>query len=309
MASAREGHVARVRRFNRFYTQKIGVLHEGLLRTPFSLTEARVLYELADRQESTASAISEDLGLDGGYLSRILGHFVRKRLVRKTISEADGRKSILRLTPEGQKAFARLNAQSHDDIAAMLSALPASDQTRLLEAMTTIQSLLGPPTEPSVPYILRLHHAGDMGWVVERHGVLYADEYGWNEEFEALIAEIVAKFIQNLDPKRERCWIAERDGENVGCVFLVKKSSTVAQLRLLIVEPSARGLGIGKRLVEECIQFARRAGYRKMILWTNDVLHAARHIYERNGFKLVGEDRHHSFGHDLVGQTWELKLK
>jgi DNA-binding MarR family transcriptional regulator/N-acetylglutamate synthase-like GNAT family acetyltransferase len=300
--------VAAMRRFNRFYTQRIGILDERLNRSPFSLTEARVLYEIAHREESTASEIGSDLGLDAGYLSRILSAFARKKLIRKKASSSDARKSLLRLTGHGQQAFARLNAESQHDISSLLSRTAVGDQRRLITAMRTIERALEAEPENGAPFILRPPRAGDMGWVVERHGILYAEEYGWNEEFEALVAQIVADFVRNFDPKHERCWVAERRGENAGCVFLVKKSETISKLRLLLVEPSARGLGIGKRLVSECIRFARRAGYRKMMLWTNDVLHAARHIYERNGFRLVEEEKHHSFGHDLVGQNWELKL-
>ena len=301
-------HVEAVRRFNRSYTQQIGVLREGLLRSPYSLTEVRVLYEIAHRDEPTAAELSKDLGLDAGYLSRILRDFSKKGLVEKRPSKSDGRLGLLRLTRKGQKEFATLNARQDEEMSVMLRGLSSGEQSRLVGAMRTIQGLLGAPTEQKVPYILRPHHPGDMGWVVHRHGVLYSQEYGWDEHFEALVAEIVAKFIQNYDPKRERCWIAERDGETVGSVFLVKKSKTVGQLRLLLVEPKARGLGIGKRLVDECIRFARQTGYRKIMLWTNDVLDAARHIYEQAGFRLVDEEPHHSYGHDLVGQNWELKL-
>ena len=300
--------VEAVRHFNRFYTRRIGVLREGLLRSPFSLAEVRVLYEIAHRDEPTAAELSRDLGLDAGYLSRILRDFARKGLVEKRPSKSDGRRSLLRLTKKGRKEFAALNARQDEEVGAMLNELSREDHARLIESMRTIQGLLGPRAEQKVPYILRPHHPGDMGWVVHRHGVLYSQEYGWDEHFEALVAEIVAKFIRNYDPKRERCWIAEREGEVVGSVFLVRRSKTVAQLRLLLVEPKARGLGIGKRLVDECVRFARQAGYRKIMLWTNDVLDAARHIYEQAGFRLVKEEAHHSFGHDLVGQNWELTL-
>jgi DNA-binding MarR family transcriptional regulator/GNAT superfamily N-acetyltransferase len=297
-----------VRRFNRFYTKQIGVLHEGLLRSPFSLTEVRVLYELAHREKPTAAELGKELGLDPGYLSRILRGFEKRGLVGKVLSEADGRQSHLTLTARGREVFAPLNARSHDEVNAMLSKLSAVEQHRLIEAMRTIEKLLGARPEPKVPYLLRPPQPGDMGWIIHRHGVLYAQEYGWDETFEALVAEIAAKFIQKLDPKRERCWIAERDGEIVGSVFLVKKSKTVAKLRLMYVEPKARGLGIGSRLVSECVRFARQMGYRKVVLWTNSVLVAARHIYEKAGFRLVHEEPHHSFGHDLIGETWELKL-
>ena len=300
--------VEAVRRFNRFYTKKIGVLHEGLLRSPFSLTEARVLYELAHREKPTATELANELGLDAGYLSRILHSFKKRGLIGKQPSETDGRQSFLWLTEKGQQAFATVNGRSRDEIGAILSDLPSVQQDRLIEAMHTVEELLGAQPEQKAPYLLRPHQPGDMGWVVHRHGVLYAQEYSYDEQFEALVAEIVAKFIQHYDPKRERCWIAEKDGEIVGSVFLVRKSKTAAKLRLLLVEPKARGLGIGARLVSECVRFARHVGYRKITLWTQSELHAARHIYEKAGFRLVHQEPHHSFGHDLVGETWELKL-
>jgi len=297
-----------MRRFNRFYTKQIGVLHEGLLGSQFSLTEVRVLYELAHREMPTATALAKELDLDSGYLSRILRRFETRRLVGKCASTTDGRQSLLSLTPRGRKVFAPLNARSHREVAAMLGPLSATEQRHLLSAMATIERLLGNRPAPQLPYLLRTHQPGDMGWIIHRHGALYAQEYGWDERFEALVAEIAAHFIQHLDPKCERCWIAERDGNIVGSVFLVKKSKFVAQLRLLPVEPMARGLGIGNRLVSECVRFARQVGYRKIVLWTNSVLHAARHIYEETGFRLVHQEPHHSFGHDLIGETWELKL-
>jgi DNA-binding MarR family transcriptional regulator/N-acetylglutamate synthase-like GNAT family acetyltransferase len=303
-----EQGIARVRRFNRFYTQQIGVLQEGYLASPFSLTEVRVLYELAHCEKTIASELAKELGLDAGYLSRILRSFKKRGLIDKRTSEMDGRQSLLRLTEEGLAAFAPLNARSHDDIRAILTGLSALEQDRLVEAMRTIEELLRAQPERKIPYLLRSQGPGDMGWVVHRHGVLYAQEYRWDEQFEALVARIVAEFIQQYDPKRDRCFIAERDGEIAGCVFLVKKSKKVAKLRLLLVEPQARGLGIGTRLVDECVRFARSVGYRKITLWTNNVLHAARHIYEKAGFRLVHEEPHHSFGHDLVGETWELRL-
>ena len=303
-----ERRVGFVRRFNRFWTRQIGVLREGYLESPFSLTEVRILYELAHCDETTASELGEELGLDAGYLSRILRGFEKQGLIHKRPSEADGRRRLLRLTERGQEAFAPLDARSRDDVGAMLGGMSIERQEHLVGAMRTIEGLLSARPEPEVPYILRLHRPGDMGWVVHRHGVLYAREYGWDERFEALVAEIVAQFIQQYDPKLERCWIAEREGEIVGCVFLVRESEEIAKLRLLLVEPKARGLGIGSRLVEECVRFARQAGYRKITLWTNDVLDAARGIYERVGFRLVHGEPHHSFGYDLVGQTWELML-
>lgn len=297
-----------VRRFNRFYTRRIGVLHQGLLDTPFTLTEARVLYELAHRDRPTATELGADLDLDAGYLSRVLRGLEKRRLIRKQRSDADGRQSLLELTEPGQRAFATLNARSSEEVRAALQALPEAEQERLVGAMCAIENVLDAPPDRTAPYLLRQHQPGDMGWIVHRHGALYAQEYSWDERFEALVASIVAKFIEHYDPKRERCWIAEKDGQIVGSVLLVKRSQTIAQLRLLIVEPKARGLGIGKRLVAECERFARQAGYRKIVLWTNSVLHAARHIYEEAGYRLTKEEPHRSFGHALVGQTWELTL-
>jgi len=306
--TAFDRRVGAVRRFNRFWTRRIGVLREGYLESPFSLTEVRVLYELARSEETTASELGKELGLDAGYLSRILRGFEGRGLISKKLSETDGRRSLLRLTEGGQKAFAPLDARSREDVGAMLGALSAAEQDRLVGAMRTIEELLGAQSEPKVPYLLRPHEPGDMGWVVHRHGILYAREYGWDERFEALVARIVADFVDNFDPAKERCWIAESDRAILGCVFVVKESDTVAKLRLLLVEPEARGLGLGTRLVGECVRFARGRGYEKLTLWTNSVLDAARRIYEEKGFKIVEEEEHHSFGKDLVGQNWELKL-
>ena len=302
--------VEAVRHFNRFYTRRIGVLQKGLLQSPFSLAQARVLYELAHRENPAAGALAKDLGLDAGYLSRILKGFERQGLVGRSRSDSDGRQSILSLTAKGRRAFAALDAQSNEEVRGMAGKLAPAGRRQLAAAMQTIERLLDGDAgvEAPVPYVLRPHQPGDMGWVAHRHGVLYAQEYGWDESFEALVAEIAAKFIRKFDPQRERCWMAERAGELVGSVFLVKRSKNVAQLRLLLVEPGARGLGIGRRLVEECIRFARQRGYRKIALWTNCGLTAARKIYERAGFRLVEESRHHSFGKDLVGQNWELEL-
>jgi DNA-binding MarR family transcriptional regulator/GNAT superfamily N-acetyltransferase len=300
--------VAAVREFNRFYTSRIGVLDEGYLSSRFSLTEVRVLYELAHRRSTTASELGHDLAIDAGYLSRILRGFARRGMLARTAAKDDARKSILRLTARGTATVAPLEARARDQIGAMLDDLPGSEQDRLVTSMRTIERGLRPGPHATPRVGLRSHRPGDMGWVVERHGALYWEEYRWDESFEALVADIVAKFITRLDPKRERCWIAELDGERVGCVFCVRKSKTVAKLRLLLVEPRARGLGIGARLVDECIRFARAAGYRDLVLWTNDVLVAARKIYESAGFELVESERHRSFGKTLVGQNWRLRL-
>jgi len=304
--------VARVRRFSRFYTRRIGVLEQRLLGSPFSLTEARVLYELAQREATTAVAVGALLGLDAGYLSRLLRGFERKGLITRRRAAHDGRQAIVTLTAAGRQAFGRLDARSRDDVTAMLRDLPNGDRRRVTSAMTTIERALdapvGSPVDDRPPFVLRTHRPGDMGWVVARHGVLYHREYGWDSRFEALVARITAAFIDRLDRSRERCWIAERHGEPVGCVFLVRRSTRTAQLRLLLVEPSARGLGLGRRLVETCLTFARRAGYRRVMLWTNDVLEAARAVYVAEGFRLVKAYRHTSFGHRLVGQIWEIRL-
>ena len=300
--------VEAIRRFNRFYTRQIGVLTEGLLDSMFSLTEARVIYELAHHEQTTARALGDELGLDAGYLSRILQGFKKRGLIDTQPDESDRRQRMLRLTQAGQDDFAVLNARSYRQIEAMLNPLASDDQQRLVTAMRGIQDLLSAQPEQKVPYILRPHQPGDIGWVVHRHGVLYSAEYGWDERFEALVAGVVAQFIQNYDPKRERCWIAEMNGEIVGSVFLVKQSDSLAKLRLLLVEPKARGLGIGKRLVDECIRLARQLGYTTLTLWTNSILLAARQIYVQAGFQLVHQEPHHSFGHDLVGETWELVL-
>jgi DNA-binding MarR family transcriptional regulator/GNAT superfamily N-acetyltransferase len=304
-----DARVDAFRRFNRFYTQRIGVLRRRLYGGPWSLAEARVLYEIAHATgSSVATDLAERLGLDAGYLSRILRGFVAKGYLRKEPGKADGRRLELTITPAGRKAFAPLDRASQKETAAMLAAMPDAAQSQLVAAMRTVETLLGDSGAVAAPYMLRQHRPGDMGWVVACHGRLYAREYGWDETFEALVAEIAARFVRRYKPQRERCWIAERDGENVGSVFVVEKTPTVAQLRLLIVDPSARGAGIGRRLVGECIDFACRAGYRRMMLWTNGGLDAARHLYEDAGFRLAREERHRSFGKDLVGQTFVLDL-
>ena len=308
-----EQRVAAVRAFNRFYTQRIGVMSEHLLGSPFALAGVRVLYELAQwpkEEPATASVLAERLALDEGYLSRILRGFEERGLVRKKALAGDGRRKALELSQRGARLFEGLDARSHDEMASMLAELSESAQTQLVAAMRTIEELLDrSQKQPSrSPYVLRPPRPGDIGWVIHRHGALYAQEYGYDERFEALVAEIAARFVRALDPKRERCWIAERDGEILGSVFLVKKGATVAKLRLLLVEPQARGAGIGRRLVDECVRFARSAGYRKITLWTQNDLGAARHLYKLAGFRRVGEERHESFGKKLVAETWELVL-
>jgi DNA-binding MarR family transcriptional regulator/N-acetylglutamate synthase-like GNAT family acetyltransferase len=307
--TALDRRVETVRRFNRFYTRQIGVLNEGLAHSPFSLTEARVLYELAQHERLSASEIGKELGLDAGYLSRILRGFEERGLIERIPSEMDGRQSLISLTDQGRSAFAPLEAGSRAEVEALLGRLRNVEQERVIDAMRAIEALLSERIGSRDAYLLRPPLPGDMGWIIHRHGALYAKDYGWDERFEALVAEIVTSFVRQHDARRERCWIAERAGKAVGSVFLVKESDDVAKLRLLLVDPAARGLGIGARLVAECERFARHAGYKRITLWTNDVLHAARHIYEKAGYRLVHEEPHHSFGHDLVGETWELELR
>jgi DNA-binding MarR family transcriptional regulator/GNAT superfamily N-acetyltransferase len=295
-----------VRAFNRFYTNVIGVLSEGLLKTPYSLTEARVIFELGRRDACEVSALRRTLDLDAGYLSRMLSRFGADGLVRRERDPDDARRQVVGLTGRGREVYRDLDARSGEQIGRILSGLPEDDQRRLVGAMGGIERILGDRPRPAA-YLLRPLASGDYGWVVQRHGALYAAEYGWDAGFEALVARIVADHVDHRGPG-EDAWIAEVGGEPVGCVFCVRKSERVAQLRLLLVEPAARGLGIGARLVEECVRFARRTGYDEMVLWTNDVLTAARRIYERAGFELVEEGPHRSFGHDLVEQTWRLKL-
>ena len=307
--AANTAHVKAVRRFNRFYTQRIGVL-DPYLGSEFSLTEVRVLYELAHRDQPTATELGRGLSLDAGYLSRILRRFESKGWLERVPSMSDGRQSLLRLTEAGHAVFAPLQQQSRDEAATLLGALAPADQQKIVGAMATVERLLAGPDAPAATrtVILREPQPGDMGWVVQQHGEIYAREYGWNSEFEALVADIAGKYLKNLQPDWEKCWIAEIDGERVGAVFVVRKSATVAQLRLLILTPAARGLGLGGRLTDECLSFARAKGYKKMVLWTNSLLDAARAIYGKRGFVLTKSEPHHSFGHDLVGETWELRL-
>jgi DNA-binding MarR family transcriptional regulator/N-acetylglutamate synthase-like GNAT family acetyltransferase len=303
--------IARVRAFNRDYTRRIGVLSEGLLESPYSLTEVRVMYELAHREGVTAAELADDLELDRGYLSRLLKGFEAKKLLARKASQEDGRRQHMRLTAAGKRVLEPLERRSQEQVRMMFAALDARRQRAVLAAMDVIQSALdGSPAQGSEqPFTLRTHRPGDMGWVVQRHGEIYHQEYGWNEEFEVLVAEIAAEFIRKLDVARERCWIAERDGRRIGCIFLVAKDATTAKLRLLLVEPDARGLGLGRALVRECVLFALEAGYRKVVLWTQETLSAARHLYQEAGFRKTAQDPHHSFGHDLVGETWELDLR
>jgi DNA-binding MarR family transcriptional regulator/GNAT superfamily N-acetyltransferase len=305
---ALDQRVDAVRRFNRLYTRRIGVLEDGYLHSLYSLAEVRVLYELAHRTRPTASELARELDLDAGYLSRILRNLLRRGLLERTKSTRDGREWQLRLTRAGQATFVPLEAGAREQVGVLLAQLPERQQQRLVSAMQQIETLLGAAPDATPPYILRDPRPGDFGWVVSRHGALYTQEYGWDAHFEALVAGIVARFVDHFDPERERCWIAERHGEPVGCVFLVKASRRVAKLRLFLVEPDARGLGIGRHMVDELLTFARSAGYHCVRLWTQSVLLAARHIYAGAGFQLTAEEPHHSFGHDLVAETWELQL-
>ncbi|GCE21584.1 bifunctional helix-turn-helix transcriptional regulator/GNAT family N-acetyltransferase [Dictyobacter kobayashii] len=297
-----------VRHFNRSFTRQIGVLREGLLHSPYTLTEARIMFEIAHREQTTASHLGRELGLDPGYLSRLLTRLEQQALIEKRRSDNDGRQFLLELTDEGKQAAQLLDQRSRDEVAEMLNTLSEQEQQRLLKAMQEIEGILTRSFKFSEPFFLRSHQPGDIGWVAHRHGVLYAREFGWDERFEALVAQIVADFVNNYDPLRDHCWIAEMKGEIVGSVFVVRASESVARLRLLLVEPKARGLGLGTYLVEECIRFARQHGYQKLQLWTNSVLVEARHIYQKTGFKMIEQESHHSFGHDLIGETWELIL-
>lgn len=320
MGTVSATQIARVRAFNRDYTRRIGVLSEGLLDSPYSLTEVRVMYEIAHRSGITAGELAEELDLDRGYLSRMLKGFETKKLLVRTPAPEDGRRQHLRMTPAGMRVFAPLEKRSQEQVRGMLAELDEERRRVLLEAMDTIQGALNEGSARAggkrVPakgtlaqqLVLRGHRPGDMGWVVQRHGEIYHQEYGWTEEFEALVAEITAEFVRKLDVTRERCWIAEHDGRRVGCIFLVAKDATTAKLRLLLVDPVARGLGVGRKLVAECVRFARAAGYRKIVLWTQETLTAARHLYAEAGFVKTAREPHRSFGYDLVGETWEREL-
>jgi len=303
-----DGQISAVRAFNRFYTRKLGVLDQQLLKSPFSLSEARVLYEIATLENPAAKEIGIELGLDPGYLSRIVQSFDDSGLIDRKPLPSDRRQHQLNLTAKGRQAFDKLNRSSHEDVAAMLAALPHGGRERLIGAMAVIESLLDASGHSLPPAVLRGPRAGDMGWVVQSHGSLYAREYGFDSSFESLVAEISAKFLASFDASRERCWIAELDGAQVGSVFLVRHTDDVAKLRLLLVDPAGRGQGLGQRLVAECLSFARQCGYRRITLWTQSILVAARRIYQDAGFVLVGSEPHRSFGQSLIGETWERDL-
>jgi DNA-binding MarR family transcriptional regulator/GNAT superfamily N-acetyltransferase len=309
LEAALAGPVAAVRQFSRFYTRQLGLLDAGLLKSAFSLTEGRVLYELGTRPAATATELSRDLGIDPGYLSRLLKNFQQRGLITRSVSPEDGRQALLRLTTSGRAAFEALDQASRHQVLAMLGGMPPPHTARLVQAMQTVEYLMGEPQRSAEGATLRPHQLGDIGWIAHRQAVLYAQEYGWDGTYEILAAEILAGFVRNFDPEREGSWVAERAGETVGSVFVVRGSDTVAKLRLLYVEPAARGLGLGRRLVDACIEFACQKGYRTLTLWTNDVLVPARGIYQAAGFTCVAREPHHSFGKDLVGETWELALQ
>lgn len=303
-----ERRIGAIRAFNRFYTRKIGLLRAGHLGSDLSLTEVRVLYELAQREQLLAADLVRELELDAGYVSRIVARFQKKGWLTRRRSSEDARKAHLALTERGRKAFGALDVRQHDEIGALLAPLPAPQQVQLQHCLETAHSLLSGVQSRAGETTLREHRPGDIGWIVQKHGELYAREYGWNQEFEALVAEICTSFLRSFDPSGERCWIAERDGVAAGCIMLVRHSRTVAKLRLLLVDPQHRGQGVGELLVDECLRFARACGYRKIVLWTQSVLVGARRIYEAKGFRLVGTETHERFGPKLVGETWELPL-
>jgi DNA-binding MarR family transcriptional regulator/GNAT superfamily N-acetyltransferase len=307
-SQAPDDRVAAVRRFSRYYTNILGLLQEGLLDTEFSLTEARVIFELAASGKADAASLRRRLDIDPGYLSRLLARLGSAGLISRQRDPEDGRRQVIELTAKGQAAFATLNDRSDRQVRDLITTLPEPAQRRLTGAMAAIEEILSGPAGRQKPaaYLLRSPGPGDLGWMVKAHGELYAQEYGWDTTFEVLVARIVADYAGNHDPRREAAWIAEVDGQPTGCVLCVRKDDDTAQLRILLVDPAARGLGIGARLVGECLAFARRAGYKRIVLWTNDVLTAARRIYQAAGFRLTGEEPHHSFGHDLVSQTWQL---
>jgi DNA-binding MarR family transcriptional regulator/predicted GNAT family N-acyltransferase len=305
---ALEGQIATVRGFSRFYTRKLGIIEPKLLRSPWTLQEARIIYEIAQHEGCTATDLTRTLGLDPGFLSRTLQALQRRHILTRRPLEADRRASELALTAKGRAALAELDNRSRSEVADLLGALDDNQREAVVRAMTTIVQTLEPPAREPAGFLLRSHRPGDIGWVTSRHGAIYAQEYGWDISFEALVAEIAAQFIKSYDPACEHCWIAEIDGEPVGSIFLVNESNGVAKLRLLLVDKKARGLGVGRALVEQCIRFARDAGYRSITLWTQSILVAARNIYQNAGFRLTAEEKHRSFGVDLIGETWEMEL-
>lgn len=300
--------INQIRSFNRFYTKRIGLLNKGLLKTRFPLSQARIIFELAQHKQTMASELIKELEIDPAYLSRILSSFEKDGLVQKVQSKTDGRKQLLKLTAKGRESFSLLNERANQEIKIMVQCLSTENHERLLYAMHIIEDILGEEQKPVLSYHLRSHRPLDIGWMIESHGRFYEEEYGWDESFEALVTDILAKFVQNHDPKKERIWIAERDGERIGSIMVVDAGDNVAQLRLLLVEPKFRGKGVGKRLIDECINFSRQSGYRKIKLWTQSILKEARHLYQKAGFKLIEEKPHKSFGHNLVGEFWELPL-
>jgi len=299
---------AQLRAFNRFHTGRIGVLNERMLDSRLSLAQVRVLYELSARNGALASQLARELGLDPGYMSRLLAGFRRKRWITTAATSDDKRRRPILLTKAGRAAFEPLDRRSQAEAEAMLAPLDSGRRQSLVDALRAVREMLGDNSLAPGPIVLRSHRPGDIGLVAKRHGELYAEEYGWDERFEALVAGILARFVENFRPERERCWLAERDGRFLGCVFVVEKDQDTAQLRMLLVEPAARGMGLGKQLVAECIRFARAKRYRRMVLWTNSVLDAARHVYESFGFRLIEQGKHSAFGKDLVEQTWQLDL-
>ena len=303
-----DGRIGAVRAFNRFYTPVIGLLREGLYGSPYSLTEVRVIFEMAQRDGRETTSLKNALGLDAGYLSRILARFESDGLITKERSKSDGRRQVVALTDAGRRVFAAMEASSNEQVRELLTPIDEPGQRRLLAAMDTIRHVLTPGRQLPGGVTLRPPRPGDLGWVIGRNGAVYAAEYGWDETYEALVARIVADYAASHDPVREAAWIAEAGGERAGCIFCVRKDDTTAKLRLLLVEPWARGMGIGGRLVSECAGFAKQNGYREMELWTQSILAGARRIYQRAGFELTGSEPHHSFGHDLVGETWRLAL-
>ncbi|MDQ3654098.1 MAG: helix-turn-helix domain-containing GNAT family N-acetyltransferase [Chloroflexota bacterium] len=308
MTDDRIAHRAQaIRRFNRLYTQKIGVLEEGYLDTAYPLAAVRLVFELGDRGEAIAANLARDLSLDPGYLSRLVNRLRREGLIERQAAPYDRRQSVLSLTDRGREVFEAVNQRSQEEIGSLLESMPETDQRRLVEALGVAGRLLG-EAHPAPVIVRREHRPGDMGWVLQAQGALYADEFGWDARFEALVAEIVAGFLHTFDPAWERCWIAERDGIPVGCVFVVRQDDDTAKLRLLLVDPSARGGGLGRTLVRECVRFARAAGYRRLVLWTNDVLIGARRIYEAEGFSITEQTPHADFGKPMVGELWELVL-